>query len=135
MILSALQISFAVFIAQNSEYTSFQWVAVLVAVFTPMHHLFYDRYSTFVRWIKEEGHAIKTRPYIRSNMSWSFYLSDNIQKFLLFVWPLFYYYKYYWELCLFIYLALNIFLAINTLIKHTLAAKLNFKLAAKSHRS
>ena len=130
-----MQISFVAFVAQNSEYSIVQWVGVLAAVLTPMHHLFYDRYSTFVRWIKEEGHTIQTKPYIRSNMSWSFYMSDNIQKILLFLWPVFYYYRFYWELCLFLYLVLNIYLAFYTLYKHTLSARLNFKLSAKSHRT
>ena len=135
VITSAMQISFAVFAAENSAYITLQWFGVLAAVFTPMHHLFYDRYSTFVRWIKEEGHIIKTKPYIRSNMSWSFYISDNIQKILLFLWPVCYYYGYYWELCLLIYFILNIYLAINALFKHTIAAKSNFIVSAKSHRS
>ena len=135
VIASAMQVSFSVFAAGNSDYITLQWVGVLAAVFTPMHHLFYDRYSTFVRWIKEEGHEIQTKPYIRSNMSWSFYISDNIQKILLFLWPAFYYLKYSWELCLFTYFVLNIYLAINTLFKHTFAAKLHFKVSAKSHRS
>ena len=135
VITTALQISFAIFSMKNSEYATLQWMGVLTAVFTPMHHLFYDRYSTFVRWIKEEGHIIKTKPYIRSNMSWSFYISDNIQKILLFLWPVCYYYGYYWELCLLIYIILNIYLAINALFKHTIAAKSNFIVSAKSHRS
>ena len=103
VITSAMQISFAIFAAENSAHITLQCLGVLAAVFTPMHHLFYDRYSTFVRWIKEEGHEIQTKPYIRSNMSWSFYISDNIQKILLFLWPVCYYYGFYWELCLFTY--------------------------------
>ena len=135
VIISFLHISFAFFLSNNSNNEILPWVAILVAVLTPMHHLFYDRYSTFVRWIKEEGQKIETLPYIRSNMSWSFYLSDNLQKILLYVWPFLFYYNFYWELCILIYLVLNIFLALSTLIKHTLAAKKNFSLSAKSHRS
>jgi len=135
VITSAMQISLAIFAAQNSGYGALQWTGVLAAVLTPMHHLFYDRYSTYVRWIKEEGHVIQTKPYIRSNMSWSFYISDNIQNVLVFFWPLFYYFAYYWELCLFVYFILNIYLAINTLFKHTIAAKLHFNVSAKDHRS
>jgi len=135
IIISSMHIAFAVFIAKNSLYTYFHWFAVVIAVLTPMQHLFYDRYSTFVRWIREEGYDIKSKPYIRTNMGWGIYLADNLQKILLFIWPVLYYFNFYWELCLFIYLLFIFILQINTLYKHTISAKTNFNLYAKNHRS
>lgn len=135
IIVSSLHIAFAVFISKNSEYIYFHWVAVLIAVLTPMQHLFYDRYSTFVRWIKEEGYSVKTKPYIRTEMSWGIYIIDNLQKIILFIWPVLFYYNSYWELFLLFYFIFNFILQINTLYKHSISAKLYFNLSAKNHRT
>jgi len=110
------------------------WIGIVSAVLTPMHHLFYDRYSTFVRWIKDEGHNVETKPYLRPNAPRSTNIINDLQHILLFGLPIYYYFTDYWDWVLLTYFLLNIYLAIHTLIYYTKSAYTHFRVSAKPHR-
>lgn len=42
------------------------WIGVIAVVLTPFHHLIFDRYSAYARWINEEK-QLNIKPYIRKN--------------------------------------------------------------------
>ena len=130
---SSLKLSLSALVAQKNGLDIIVWSGIVSSVLTPLHHLFYDRYSTFVRWIKEEGHTLKTKPYIRPSMSGLFNTLSDAQSILIFSLPV-YFLSDYWEWIILIYFLLNIYLALYTLIYYTKSAYVYFRINAKPHR-
>ena len=133
IILTCMRVSLSTLFIEKTYGMIIMWLGIFSAVLTPMHHLFYDRYSTFVRWIKEEGHQIEISPYLRPKMSRITNVLFDTQNLLLFCLPL-YYWNNYGPWLLTAYFLLSISLSIFTLIYYTKSASDNFKVKAKQHR-
>ena len=99
------------------------WVGIISAFIAPIHHLFFDRYSTFARWIREStGQAIQCS--IRS---------QHALKQMNFLWDL--QYLLLIGSCLFLkpcvwgYFGIHIFLGFFYVICHLKAASQNMRIA------
>ena len=131
---SVLRLGLSALIAEDDGLTPIVWLGIFSSVLCPMHFLFYDRYSAFVRWIKEEGHAVGTKPYLIPNAPRVMNIINDVQHILLFSLPLYYYRSDYWVWILSLYFALNIYMAFYALFSHTKSASLHFRISAKPHR-
>lgn len=110
------------------------WIGIIATVICPIHYLYYDRYSTFARWINEEYSDISIKPYLRNKMPFFYNNANDFQNFLLFCLPIYYNFQYYNSLIILIYFLVNIFMAIFTINSYTLSAYRNFLVPAKKHR-
>ena len=130
---SSIRLALSALVAQKNGLDIIVWLGITSSVLTPLHQLFYDRYSTFVRWIREKGHRIKTKPYLLPSLSRLYIIFVDVQSILLFSLP-FYFSSNYYEWILLIYFSINISLALYTLIYYTKFAYTHFQINAKPHR-
>jgi len=127
------KLSLSGFVVSIYGFNSLAWLGIITTVLTPMHYLFYDRYSAFARWINEEHKNIHIKPYLRGEMPAYFNKLNDIQLILLFALPLFYHFNVD-QLCISIYFLLNFYLALHTLFVYSFSAYKNFVIEAKPHR-
>ena len=130
---SSIKLSLCALIIKENGFDIIVWIGISSSVLTPFHHLFYDRYSTFVRWIKEEGNSINTKPYLRPSIAGIFNTLSDVQSIILFSLPI-YFSSNYFEWILLVYFLINIYLALYTLIYYTNSAYKYFRINAKPHR-
>ena len=133
IIISCMKIALSTLYIEESAGVSIMWLGLFAAVLTPMHHLFYDRFSTFVRWIREEGHQIEISPYPRTEARWISDFISYIPYIMLYCLPL-YYWTSYGKWLLALYFMISIALAIHTFIHYTKLASDHFRIKAKQHR-
>jgi len=110
------------------------WIGLFSAILCPMHYLYYDRYSSFARWINEEQSDIVIQPYLRNKMPLFFNGANDLQNFLLFCLPLYHSILFYNYLLILIYFLTNIFMALYTINTYTISAYKSFKIPATKHR-
>jgi len=104
------------------------FIILLISLFsTPIQHFIYDRYSSYIRWIKEE-HNKKLSPTIKTEISFTFInLLNDLQ--ILFI-----------ILCafsntfIFIYFLINLFSTLLIVSYHMYFSKKNMNLFAETHR-
>ena len=131
--ISCVNLSLAALIENNGGPTFIVWLGIISAVLIPLYSLILDRYSTFVRWIKEEGNKIETKPYLRPKMSSLINILSDAQYIIIFALP-FYFLKNYWTLVLCVYFLIWILMGLYTLFYATKSASKNFRISANPHR-
>ena len=72
-------------------------MGIISTIFTPMHLLFYDRYSAFSRWINEEHPNENIKPYLRGSMPLYYNKINDLQNILLLCLPLYFYFTNFYE--------------------------------------
>ena len=137
LVIGFLQIS--IFYNIITDYTSYKdiydyfnydviFILALISIFlTPIQHLIYDRYSTFIRWINEE-HGIDLKPTLRYEISFKIInLLDDICLMCLI-------FGLFWTQLFLIYFIVNLFLSFYLIVIHVFFAGKNMKIFAEDHR-
>ncbi len=138
IVLGSLQIAFIlIMMSDNHIYVdilgfninhNLVFIVLLISLFsTPIQHFIYDRYSSYIRWIKEE-HNKKLSPTIKTEISFRFinFLSDL--QILLIVLCAFSS-KY-----IFIYFLINLFSTLLIVSYHLHFSRKNMNIFAETHR-
>jgi len=107
------------------------WLGIICTVLTPFHHLYFDRYSAFCRWIKEET-KIDIKPYLRLFPGLNSILLD-VQFVCIILFPLMIENKNFIYLCS-LYFIIHIFLGLLYICFHTLYSYNYMRISASKHR-
>lgn len=120
IILCAIQLAFVRVILHQYHNETLMWVGIVSAVLTPFHHLYYDRYSAYARWINEEN-KMSIKPYIKRCLSprLNWFLNDLHYTCLVVIAFLFLLNYWLWEYILLLYFLIHIgkglfFISIHT---------------------
>ena len=134
ILVTVIRLSLSVLLTKTYGLNLIVWLGIISTIFSPMHYLFYDRYSAFSRWINEEHPNENIKPYLRGSMPLYYNKINDLQNILLLCLPLYFYFTNFYEYFLLIYFLLNIYMAIHTFYIYTLSAYKNFIIPAKPHR-
>jgi len=134
IIVTLIRLSLSVLLAKNYGLNLIVWFGIISAILSPMHYLFFDRYSTFSRWINEEHPGKNIKPYLRGSLPVYYNKINDFQNISLLCIPLFYNFTNFFEYFLLAYFLVNIYLAVHTIYIHTISAYKNFVLPANPHR-
>lgn len=120
------------YLLDKNIYTFFNYdfifIMIIISIFsTPIQHLIYDRYSTFIRWINAE-HEIDLKPTLRYEISFKVInLLDDICLICLI-------FSIYWIQLFIIYFIINIVLSFYLIVTHIFFANKYMKVFADDHR-
>lgn len=132
VMLLVLQISYAIVLFSQHAHPIFIWSGILAVAITPMHHLYYDRYSAFMRWINEE-HNLHLQPYIKRCLSprLNWMLNDLQYSCLICIPLLLYYGRSEWQWAIMVNYAISIITGLYFIIMHTYYASKVMRVKAK----
>lgn len=112
IILCVIRLSFSYVLFIKYQYNLLMWIGIICTILTPLHHLTFDRYSAFARWIKEEK-QINIKPYIVNKISLKFM---NLMYDLQHIFLILTIFSFFIGLCL--YFVTNIIIAIVHIFYH-----------------
>jgi len=121
-------------IARKEGISFLFYLGILSTILCPLQYFIYDRYSTFVRWINEEGLDIKIKPYLVPETPRLINFVIDLRQISLMFLPLVYYFNYSMFFVVFIFFLLTVIEAIHGIIKHFQAANTHFRVNATHHR-
>ncbi len=132
IILWALQLSLACVLYANAHNRFFVWVSIVAVLLTPFHHLYFDRYSAYARWINEEL-GLNIKPYLKRTLSpkLNWFLNDLQYTCLIAIPVLFSLENISWQYLLFVYYIVHIIRGIYYIAVHTIQASKVMRVEAK----
>tara|TARA_X000000368_G_C22899688_1_gene653518 strand:+ start:182 stop:919 length:738 start_codon:yes stop_codon:yes gene_type:complete len=110
------------------------YLGILSTILCPLQYFIYDRYSTFVRWIKEEGVEINIMPYLIPETPRLINLIIDLRQISLLLLPLLSYLNYNIFILISTFFLLCVIEALHGITKHFQAANTHFRVNAKHHR-
>ena len=138
LVLGSLQIALIVVLMNNNSIplnilslTLDNKLVIIISIFslfsTPIQHLIYDRYSSYIRWIKEE-HNKKLSPTIKTEVSFTLINILNDLQLLLIILCVFS------HIFIFIYFLINLFSSLLIVSYHVYFSKKKMNFFAGTHR-
>jgi len=133
ILLCAIRLALVSVVLYKIQNEGLMWIGITCAVLTPFHHLYFDRYSAFARWINQETKT-NIKPYIKSHI---FPRANNIlldlQFLCLLLMSLMIENNNFIYLCS-LYFLINITMGVFYIIIHTIYSYNNMKVSASEHR-
>lgn len=129
VITCSIQIAFVKIAFYQCRSESLMWSGIICVVLTPFYVLYFDRYSSYARWINQEC-KMDIKPYIRPELCPKLFNSLYDFQFLaLFFLPIFL------NLSLWVYFLTNIFHAVLYIYFHTISVSRHMMVTTRNHRS